>query len=51
MAEMPASQSRSFRLDAPCEIVFPLFTPLGELAWVPDWNPEILTGEKARGTV
>lgn len=30
------------RLPAPIERVFPLFSPLGEKLWVPDWNPELL---------
>lgn len=28
------------------EAVFPLFTPIGEEAWVPDWNPTYLTKGK-----
>jgi Polyketide cyclase / dehydrase and lipid transport len=27
---------------APIEKAFALFSPLGELTWVPDWNPELL---------
>ena len=30
-------------LDGPIQRVFPLFSPLGERAWVPGWNPEILS--------
>ena len=30
------------RLTAPIARVFPLFSPLGEKLWVPDWNPELL---------
>ena len=30
------------RLPAPIARVFPLFSPLGEKLWVPDWNPELL---------
>jgi len=26
----------------PLDSVFELFSPLGERAWVPDWNPELL---------
>jgi hypothetical protein len=29
-------------LDGPLTRVFALFSPLGERAWVPGWNPEIL---------
>jgi hypothetical protein len=34
--------SGSFVLSAPPEAVFELFSPLGEKAWVPGWNPELL---------
>lgn len=27
---------------APVDLVFPLFSPLGERAWVPGWNPQVL---------
>ena len=27
---------------APIQTVFELFSPLGERAWVPGWNPELL---------
>lgn len=30
------------RVGAPPDHVFPLFSPLGERAWVPGWDPEIL---------
>ncbi len=30
------------RLPAPIPRIFPLFSPLGEKLWVPDWNPELL---------
>jgi len=29
-------------LVGPVELVFPLFSPLGEKHWVPDWEPELL---------
>lgn len=32
----------SLTVDAPVERAFPLFSPLGELLWVPGWNPEVL---------
>jgi hypothetical protein len=51
MAAPPQSQVRSFRLDAPCARVFPLFTPLGERAWAPGWEPELLSGREDRGSV
>jgi hypothetical protein len=31
-----------FVVPGPIEIVFDLFSPLGERLWVPDWNPELL---------
>lgn len=40
----PAHVVRSARivLDGPPERVFPLFTPVGEQAWVPGWSPRFL---------
>jgi hypothetical protein len=32
----------SITLEGSVEEVFPLFSPLGEKHWVPDWNPELL---------
>lgn len=51
MAAVPATQSGSFHLDAPPARVFPLFTALGERAWAPGWDPEMLSGEVDRGSV
>ena len=51
MSATPASQARSFHLDAPLAKVFPLFTPIGERSWVPGWEPTILSGCEERGTV
>ena len=31
-----------FSIHAPIDTVFPLFSPLGERAWVPGWEPELL---------
>jgi hypothetical protein len=31
-----------FRVAAPADSVFALFSPLGERLWVPGWNPELL---------
>jgi hypothetical protein len=50
MPTVPRSQSRSFHLDAPLERVFPLFTARGERAWVPGWDPLILSGGEERGS-
>ena len=51
MTAEPASRARSFHLDAPCARVFSLFTPLGERAWAPGWDPELLSGSEERGSV
>jgi len=51
MSEPPATQIRSFRLDAPVAKVFPLFTALGEKAWAEGWEPELLSGKEERGSV
>jgi len=50
MAAPPATQARSFHLDAPPAQVFPLFTALGERAWAPGWEPQLLSGETGRGS-
>lgn len=51
MATNPLSQSRSFRLDAWCHDVFPLFTARGEEQWAQGWLPEWLSGDTQRGSV
>lgn len=51
MATVPLTQVRSFHLNAPLARVFPLFTALGEKAWAPGWEPELLSGREARGSV
>lgn len=51
MANVPATQVRSFHLDAPLARVFPLFTALGEKAWAPGWEPQLLSGREERGSV
>ena len=51
MSTSPATQVRSFHLDAPIARVFPLFTALGEKAWTPGWEPELLSGQEERGSV
>jgi hypothetical protein len=50
MAAPPATQVRSFHLDAPPARVFPLFTAEGERAWAPGWEPQLLSGEAERGS-
>lgn len=51
MSTTPFTQVRSFHLDAPLARVFPLFTALGEKAWAPGWEPELLSGREERGSV
>ncbi|MGH8327790.1 MAG: SRPBCC family protein [Steroidobacteraceae bacterium] len=51
MANFPSTQVRSFHLSAPLERVFPLFTALGEKAWAPGWEPQLLSGREERGSV
>lgn len=51
MPKTPASQVRTFRLEAPIARVFPLFTALGERAWAQGWEPELLSGREERGSV
>lgn len=50
MSESPATQVRSFRLDAPLATVFPLFTAEGERDWAPGWEPVVLSGAEERGS-
>jgi len=50
MSAPPASQVRSFRLDAPLAQVVPLFTAEGERRWAPGWEPAILSGDVERGS-
>lgn len=47
-------RSHTIHLPASPDRVFPLFTPLGERHWEPDWNPTMLypvSGEAQAGTV
>jgi Polyketide cyclase / dehydrase and lipid transport len=46
----PATQVRTFHLDAPLAKVFPLFTAQGERAWALGWEPRILSGAEERGS-
>ena len=50
MTVPPATQVRSFHLDASRDAVFPLFTALGERAWASGWEPVILSGSEERGS-
>lgn len=45
------NQTRTFTLPAPCARVFPYFTAEGERRWAPGWAPEMLSGDRARGSV
>lgn len=49
MPAVPQSREGRFRLNAPLAAVMPLFTPLGERAWAPGWDPALLSGESERG--
>ena len=50
MSASPATQVRSFRLEAPLARVMPLFTAEGERSWAPGWEPVILSGAVERGS-
>jgi hypothetical protein len=50
MSAPPATQVRSFRLDAPLARDFSLFTAEGERSWAPGWDPVILSGAAQRGS-
>jgi hypothetical protein len=50
MPAAPATQVRTFHLNAPLARVFPLFTAEGERAWAPGWEPRILSGFVERGS-
>jgi hypothetical protein len=50
MPSSPATQVRTFHLDAPLVRVFPLFTAEGERAWAPGWEPRVLSGAEERGS-
>jgi muconolactone delta-isomerase len=43
---MRLTRSATIQLNAGPATVFPLFTPLGERLWVPDWNPTIIYIER-----
>lgn len=51
MATVPSTQVRSFHVNASLARVFPLFTALGERAWAPGWEPELVSGREERGSV
>lgn len=51
MTAEPLSRSGTFHLDAPPARLLPLFTAAGERAWAPGWDPEMLSGDVARGSV
>jgi hypothetical protein len=50
MSAPPATQVRSFRLEAPLARVMPLFTAEGERSWAPGWEPVMLSGAVERGS-
>lgn len=51
MSKTPATQVRTFRLEAPVARVLSLFTALGESVWAQGWEPELLSGREERGSV
>jgi hypothetical protein len=51
MTAEPQSRSGTFHLDATPTRLLPLFTAAGERAWAPGWEPEMLSGDVARGSV
>ncbi len=53
-AAIHVDRSHVIRVDRPIEAAFPLFTPIGEVAWVPDWRPVFVhpaDGTTAEGMV
>lgn len=40
--------SHSIALDAAVDRVFPMFTPLGEIPWIPGWSPTFVFPESGR---
>lgn len=46
----PLTRAGAFHLDAPLELVMPLFTAEGERAWAPGWDPQVLSGGVDRGS-
>jgi hypothetical protein len=50
MYHTPPSASTTFEIAAPLAAVFPCFTALGERAWAPGWEPELLSGREQRGS-
>jgi len=54
-ARLHAERSFTIRLDAPPAVVFPLFGPVAEREWSPEWSPRMLFpsdgSEPARGAV
>jgi len=51
MAAAPLSQTASFHVAAPASRAITLFTAEGERLWAPSWEPEMLSGDTARGSV
>ncbi len=53
-AAQQITRTHTIHLSAASEVVFPLFSPLGEKHWEPDWNPAMLypvSGAAQIGTV
>ncbi|MCW8806812.1 MAG: SRPBCC family protein [Rhodanobacter sp.] len=50
-AASPLSRTRRFHLDATCQRILPLLTARGEEQWAQGWHPELLSGDRGRGSV
>ncbi len=50
MYHTPPSASSCFEVAAPLAAVLPCFTALGERAWAPGWQPDLLSGQERRGS-
>jgi hypothetical protein len=43
-----AEFTHTIAFDAEADRVFPMFTPLGELAWIPGWKPDFVSPENGK---
>lgn len=54
MPQQQVKHTATIRLNETPDVVFPLFTPLGETKWIAGWNPELIypaSGEAMTGNV
>ena len=47
----PRSRTHAFVLEQPVTTAIEWFTALGERDWAPGWEPELISGHEARGSV